>query len=119
MRRGRSFSIGQKMIEEVRVRANPQQRDTNGIRVSAATLLSVVEQQGLNHIDALKIDIEGSEDDVLAPYFRDAPSRIWPNLIIIEDASGTWRTDLFSLFKAKGYLLVARSKLNAIYRRSD
>ena len=68
-------------------------------------------------IDALKIDVEGAEDRVLMPFFRDAPPSLWPRLIVIEDSSAEWSTDLFALLDAKGYAVSSRSKQNVMLRR--
>jgi hypothetical protein len=69
-------------------------------------------------IDALKIDVEGAEDKVLVPFFRDAPSSLWPRLVVIEDSSAEWSTDLFALLKEKGYAVSSRSKQNVMLRRT-
>jgi hypothetical protein len=71
----------------------------------------------LTGIDALKIDVEGAEDRVLVPFLRDAPPSLWPRLIVIEDSSAEWSTDLFALLKAKGYEVSSRSKQNVMLRR--
>jgi len=80
-------------------------------------LLEVVRQEGLTHIDALKIDIEGTEDKVLVPFFSNAPPDLWPSLVIIEDTRDRWRSDLFSLLAQIGYKVSSRTKLNVMLRR--
>jgi FkbM family methyltransferase len=82
--------------------------------VKCRPLLDVVRQQGLTRIDALKIDVEGAEDTIMLPFFRDAPESLWPDLIIMEDARDAWRSDLFSLLAKFGYAVAARSKLNVM-----
>ncbi len=88
-------------------------------RVPSQSLLQLLEQQRVGAVDALKIDVEGFEDVVLAPFFRDTPPRLLPHLIIIEDCRGSWKTDLMSIMAAKGYTIVTRSKLNFILRLSS
>jgi FkbM family methyltransferase len=88
------------------------------VRVSSQTLLAVLSAERVDVIDALKIDIEGFEDTVLQPFFRDAPLRLWPRLIIIEDSRASWSGDLMSIFLAKGYVVDARSKQNLILRQT-
>ena len=51
-----------------------------GVVVRCRPLLAVVTEAGLAGIDALKIDVEGFEDKVLVPFFRDAPPSLWPRL---------------------------------------
>jgi FkbM family methyltransferase len=89
----------------------------NAIIVECRTLLDVLKQEKVRIIDAMKIDAEGAEDKILLPFFRDADESLWPNFILIEDASKLWRSDLFSFLENKGYAIVARTKLNVIMRR--
>ena len=84
--------------------------------VDCCTLLDLLRQEEISHIDALKIDVEGAEDRVLEPFFRDAPQTLWPSLIIIEDGRDSWRTDLFSVFSQCGYTIATRTKLNVALR---
>jgi FkbM family methyltransferase len=80
-------------------------------------LLEVVNQEGLTHIDALKIDVEGAEDKILVPFFTNAPPDLWPGLVIIEDTRDRWRSDLFSLLAQIGYRVSSKTKLNVMLRR--
>lgn len=110
----------------------PDRRDRGGTRTRAAMpddpvgtieaecrpLLSVLTQEAVSRIDALKIDVEGAEDTILVPFFQQAAPPLWPNLIVIEDARNSWRTDLFSVLAERGYAVVRRSRLNVMLRRS-
>jgi len=87
-----------------------------GVEVKCRPLLAVVRDAGLAGIDALKIDVEGAEDKVLVPFFRDAPEALWPGLIVIEDSSAEWSTDLFALLASKGYEVSSRTKQNVMLR---
>jgi hypothetical protein len=80
-------------------------------------LLDVLMEERVQSIDALKIDVEGVEDTILAPFFRDAPKGLWPRLLIIEDTSNLWQIDLLSELSAIGYSVAVRTKLNFILRR--
>jgi FkbM family methyltransferase len=88
-----------------------------GVEVKCRPLASVVTDAGLAGIDALKIDVEGAEDKVLVPFFRDAPAALWPGLIVIEDSSAEWSSDLFGLLASKGYRVSSRTKQNVMLRR--
>jgi FkbM family methyltransferase len=88
------------------------------VRVAAQTLHGVLSSERIDSIDALKIDVEGMEDIILQPFFRDAPARLWPRLIIIEDSRAGWKVDLMSLLAASGYAMAERSKQNLILRRA-
>jgi FkbM family methyltransferase len=105
----------------------PDRRDRGGTRVrqsaqsgevtvEAKTLLQLMTQEGLEWVDALKIDVEGMEDSILSSFFRDAPQRLWPRFILVEDARAVWNTDLFSLLAATGYSVASRSRQNVMLR---
>jgi FkbM family methyltransferase len=92
--------------------------ESTSVKIECRPLLDVLRQNGVRRIDALKIDVEGAEDKVLAPFFEEAPKSLWPNLIIIEDARDLWHKDLFSILGDCGYAIAKRSKLNMMMRRS-
>jgi len=85
--------------------------------VDAQTLLQLLHREGIDAIHAIKIDVEGAEDLVLAPFFRDAPKSMWPRLILLEDSRSAWTIDLFSLLASLGYIVVSRTRLNVMLRR--
>jgi len=86
------------------------QAGTSTVRVPSQTLLDVLAGEGVDAVDALKIDVEGLEDVILAPFFRDAPLQLWPRLVIIEDSRPSWKMDLMSVMQACGYEIVALSR---------
>lgn len=87
------------------------------IRVPATTLLALVRQEGFERIDAIKLDVEGAEDIILEPFFRDAPEALYPPLIIIEKGGGQWQIDLPALLEARGYAKLRETRLNLIFER--
>ena len=89
-----------------------------GVEVRCRPLVAVVRDAGLTGIDAVKIDVEGAEDKVLVPFFRDASAALWPGLIVIEDSSAEWSSDLFALLASKGYQVSSRSRQNVMLRRT-
>jgi FkbM family methyltransferase len=96
----------------------PSNAADGAARVPSQTLLQLLSQERVEAVDALKIDVEGFEDIILRPFFQDAPPSIWPRLIVIEDGSGSWSTDLVSTMTSKGYVIADRTKLNLILRRN-
>lgn len=92
--------------------------DGQSVRVPARTLLRLVEDEGLDHIDAVKIDVEGAEDLILMPFLRDAPPRLLPRLFIIENARERWQTDCIAALEAIGYATVAETRLNVVLERA-
>jgi hypothetical protein len=73
----------------------------------------------MDAIHALKIDVEGAEDLILAPFFHDAPESMWPRLILLEDARSAWSVDLFAVLASLGYTVVSRTRLNVALRRTS
>jgi FkbM family methyltransferase len=86
------------------------------ISVPCKPLIAVLAEAGIAAIDALKIDVEGAEDIVLAPFLRDAPQSLLPRLLLIEDTRGFWSVDLFALLAARGYTEQERSRQNVAFR---
>jgi FkbM family methyltransferase len=89
-----------------------------GARVTCRTLLDALSKARVDAVDAIKIDVEQFEDNVLVPFFKYAPPRLLPELVIIEDSRSSWKFDLVGMMRAKGYSLVERTThLNLILRR--
>jgi FkbM family methyltransferase len=89
----------------------------SSVRVPATTLLALMESEGYERLDAIKLDVEGAEDLILEPFLRDAPQTLWPGFIVIEDSRGRWQSDLPALLDSKGYRLIAQTRLNLVYER--
>ena len=87
------------------------------IRVPATTLLSLLTQEGFARVDAIKLDVEGAEDIILEPFFRDAPAALHPGLIIIEKGDGQWQIDLPALLEGQGYRKIRETRLNLVFDR--
>ncbi|GMG84910.1 FkbM family methyltransferase [Paralimibaculum aggregatum] len=84
-----------------------------GTEVETLPLLDLLEAQGFGRVDALKIDIEGHEEPVLADFLARAPAALWPRLAILEARRGA-ETPALALMRAHGYVIVERTKMNAI-----
>jgi FkbM family methyltransferase len=93
----------------------PSQAET--VRVPAVTLLDLLREEGFTKVDAMKLDVEGAEDLILDPFFRDAPESLYPSFFIIEDGRGQWQSDLPRLLEGKGYRLLEHTRLNLLYER--
>ncbi len=91
--------------------------EADAIRVPAITLLDLLNQEHFTKVDAIKLDVEGAEDLILDPFFRDAPESLYPKLFLIEDGRGQWQMDLPKLLIANGYRLIFKTRLNLIFER--
>jgi FkbM family methyltransferase len=79
-----------------------------------ASLLSAAHPR----IDAVKIDIEGFEDQALMPFFDTAPKTAWPHSIVIETLHrAVWRRDCLAELDSLGYEEVDRTEENALLAR--
>lgn len=88
------------------------------IRVCGKTLLEIVEEEGFDGIDGMKLDVEGAEDLVLEPFLRLAPKHLLPSLLVIENGVGQWQVDLKTLLGRSGYELLRETRLNLVYERA-
>ena len=86
------------------------------IQVHGKPLLSVFAECGVDRIDILKIDIEGTEDIALTPFLHAAGDRLLPRYLIIENSEHLWRSDLVSGIKRRGYTVAFRTRMNTVYR---
>lgn len=92
---------------------------TDAIRVPAVTLLDLLSREGLTRVDAIKLDVEGAEDLVLDPFFRDAPPALYPSLFIVANVPDRWQTDVPALLTGKGYRLILETRMNLVFERND
>ena len=88
------------------------------IRVPAKTLLGIVQEEKFDHIDAIKLDVEGAEDLILEPFFRNAPEALRPKLVLMEYSHGRWAADLGRILDECGYREVLRTRTNVAYERA-
>ncbi len=74
----------------------------------------MLDEAGLERVDALKIDIEGAEDTVLAAFFASAPRSRWPRLVLMEMSGDRWKTDCVALCQGHGYRVARRTRMNVV-----
>ena len=87
---------------------------TQSIEVDCRSLASLVREQGLSRIDAMKLDVEGAEDRILMPYLTQASPPPLPRFLIIEDNRSVWRGDLLGLLARAGYVMQATANANLV-----
>jgi FkbM family methyltransferase len=87
-------------------------------KVAAQRLQRILDDAGAVRVDALKIDVEGFEDRVLMPFFREAPEALWPRAVVIEHLErGEWREDCLTDMLSRGYREVGRTRSNTLLLR--
>ena len=91
----------------------------NGTEVDTVSLLDIVVAQKLSKVDALKIDIEGYEDQALMPFFNDAPKTLWPCRIVCENCHRKyWKEDLLGRLIELGYTVRMEKGANTLLELS-
>ncbi|MEQ1651577.1 MAG: FkbM family methyltransferase [Hyphomicrobium sp.] len=89
-----------------------------GRPVPLRTLHAVVSDAQIDHIDLMKIDVEGHEDKVLPPFFKSAPLQLWPKKIIIEHLQRSrWSPDCIADAEARGYRSTVITRNNTLLER--
>ena len=87
------------------------------LSVPLRPLLTIVQEEGLPRIDALKIDIEGMEFRVLDLFFRSAPPALWPRLLITEHHGTPDHDALQRRLNGLGYEVTLQTGLNRVLER--
>lgn len=91
---------------------------TSTVTIRTSPLADILASQGIREIAALKVDVEGAEDQVLLPFFRSAPRDMWPRCVIIEEClRDRWETDIVSLLRGEGYRNSMHTHLNIVLTR--
>lgn len=77
---------------------------SKGVTVPVRPLLSYLADEGIDQIDVMKIDVEGFESEVLAPFLENAPRSILPKYLMIEIVAQThWARDIITMCHELGY----------------
>ncbi|GBF58991.1 hypothetical protein PbB2_02683 [Candidatus Phycosocius bacilliformis] len=87
------------------------------IKVAVRPLTAILDDAGVERIDALKIDIEGFEDRALLPFFATASESLWPRLLILERSEKDWVGDLLGTLDRAGYRRTLTTKRNYVFKR--
>lgn len=90
--------------------------NTEQLVIDCKPLLEVLHDYQIQHIDVLKIDIEGAEDKAMGPYLRAAPQSLLATLIIIENSAHLWQEDVFALLKQRGYQRILHTRMNSVFK---
>ena len=96
--------------------AHLEQANTpTALEVRVRRLTEILADFGIEHIHALKIDVEGYEDRILMPFFASAPASQRPRAIVMEYAhQDGWETDVIEECFRLGYRECRRTKSNIL-----
>ena len=85
------------------------------IIVKCKKLIDIVNEEKLNYITNLKIDIEGSEDLVLIPFFKNCKKKLYPKNIVLEHSSHKlWKKNLIKFLNNVGYKKIFKNESNIV-----
>jgi FkbM family methyltransferase len=85
------------------------------VKVPSLRLRRILDEAGVSHVDALKIDVEGFEDRVLTGFFKEAPPTLWPRAVVIEHLSkNEWLEDCIADMLARGYRETGKTRSNTL-----
>ena len=88
------------------------------LRVPAFALAGLLAHEGIERVDAIKLDVEGAEDLILEAFFRTALPKLWPRVLLLENSPTRWTMDLHGLIGGLGYGVALRTRNNIAYERS-
>ncbi len=108
-----------RLAEDARNLGRTRIAESGAIAVEMRPLLDILAEEGIDRPGALKVDVEGHEDRVLAPFLAEAPDSLLPQTIVAEHTwSGQWRSDWTGMAARRGYRERARTPTgNAILSR--
>ncbi len=86
--------------------------------VPVLPLAELLDREGVRRVDVMKMDVEGHEDRVLAPYLETAPRTAWPGAVILEHlCAERWAVDLYAILERAGYRRRAVTRSNTLFVR--
>ena len=89
-----------------------------GPEVPVQRLSDVLRRSGVEHVDMLKIDVEGHEPEALSSLMEPENQDLLPKSMILEYChQDRWSSDLFGRLTHLGYRLIARNRSNWILSR--
>jgi len=88
-------------------------RDVPTIEVPVLPMLDLLKSCEVEHVDVLKIDVEGYEDGILYPFFERVDRSLFPRAIVMESChSQRWERDCEALLLEMGYKIVHKDRTN-------
>ena len=92
-----------------------QESGDHQVGVRLRRLPDLVRESGVDRIDALKIDVEGGEVDILQTLFEEMGEAFWPGLLIVElhDEPG-----VPPVLAEHGYRRAGGTRLNGVFTRA-
>lgn len=88
----------------------------DGVPIDCLPLIEILNSKKVSQLAALKIDVEGFEEQVLRAFFDSAPRELYPRILVAEfNPAYAIDSKLTSLLERCGYILVLKTGLNRIW----
>lgn len=87
------------------------------INVSARMLASIIAEECGGRVDAMKVDVDGSEDISLVPYLANGADADLPDLLIVNRSREAWHDDIRQILGKRGYRELAVTSQNIVFTR--
>lgn len=92
----------------------------NHVDIRIVVLPEALKSRFINHIDLLKIDVEGYEDRALLPLMRAENDTMWPRAILIETVMKShWQVDCVARLQQLGYRVAGDTGENLLLVHPD
>jgi len=90
--------------------------ETPDASVPVVPLHTLCEEQGIDRIDAIKVDLEGVDEPVLSTFLAHAKETLWPEWMVVEVGKQA-NAPVVELCIGHGYRLIERTRLNGILHK--
>ena len=85
------------------------------VNVSSKPLIAILEEYDVKKLSAMKIDVEGYEDQILFPFFNSSHKNLFPEIIIIEHCNQKdWRNNVINFLIQTSYTMKEKTRANTI-----
>ena len=88
------------------------------VPVQGRPLLAELHSRNIGRVDAMKVDVEGAEDQVLVPFLETAPEELLPGVLVVENNPHEWSEDLLGWIEKRGLVLQTTTRMNLIFTGS-
>jgi FkbM family methyltransferase len=114
------FEISPGNVGQNTARPLPQHMSAPSLVTPMKTLPELLRTAGVTRVDAMKIDIEGYEDEALSPLLDPEHAALLPKRMLMEHARrDVWREDILAALLGSGYRIIDADEADTLLERSE